>query len=45
MTILKENEQAHFLFNVAKPSGNVVLQIEDAAIGYHNEVLSEPIKS
>ncbi|EOS7999636.1 ABC-F family ATP-binding cassette domain-containing protein [Enterococcus hirae] len=38
-----DEKQAHFLFNVAKPSGNVVLQIEDAAIGYHNEVLSEPI--
>lgn len=38
-----DEKQAHFLFNVAKPSGNVVLQIEDVMIGYHNEVLSEPI--
>ena len=38
-----EEKQAHFLFEVAKPSGNVVLQIEDAAIGYNGKVLSEPI--
>lgn len=38
-----DEKQAHFLFNVAKPSGNVVLQVEDAAIGYDGSVLSEPI--
>lgn len=38
-----DEKQAHFLFNVAKPSGNVVLQVEDAAIGYDGAVLSEPI--
>lgn len=38
-----DEKQAHFLFNVAKPSGNVVLQVEDAAIGYDGTVLSEPI--
>ena len=30
-------------FRSAKPSGNVVLTVEDAAIGYDNQVLSEPI--
>lgn len=38
-----DEKQAHFLFNVAKPSGNVVLQVEDAAIGYDSTILSEPI--
>ena len=38
-----DEKQAHFLFSVAKPSGNVVLQIEEAAIGYNNQALSEPI--
>ncbi|MFL0439599.1 ABC-F family ATP-binding cassette domain-containing protein [Enterococcus pernyi] len=38
-----DEKQAHFLFNVAKPSGNVVLQVEDAAIGYDGTILSEPI--
>ncbi|MBE6172795.1 MAG: ABC-F family ATP-binding cassette domain-containing protein [Enterococcus faecium] len=38
-----DEKQAHFLFNVANPSGNVVLQVEDAAIGYDGTVLSEPI--
>ncbi|MGM9902352.1 MAG: ABC-F family ATP-binding cassette domain-containing protein [Enterococcus sp.] len=38
-----DEKQAHFLFHVAKPSGNVVLQVEDAAIGYDGTILSEPI--
>ncbi|ASZ06871.1 MULTISPECIES: ABC-F family ATP-binding cassette domain-containing protein [Enterococcus] len=38
-----DEKQAHFLFHAEKPSGNVVLQVEDAAIGYDGEVLSEPI--
>ena len=38
-----DEKQAHFLFSAAKPSGNVVLQVEDAAIGYDGEILSEPI--
>ena len=36
-------KQANFLFSIEKPSGNVVLQIEDAAIGYDSVTLSEPI--
>ncbi|MBO0481549.1 ABC-F family ATP-binding cassette domain-containing protein [Candidatus Enterococcus courvalinii] len=40
---LGDEKQAHFLFHAEKPSGNVVLQVEDAAIGYEGEVLSEPI--
>lgn len=40
---LGDEKQAHFLFHAEKPSGNVVLQVEDAAIGYDGEVLSEPI--
>ncbi len=36
-------KQANFLFDIEKPSGNVVLQLEDAAIGYDNTVLAEPI--
>ncbi len=39
-----DEKSAHFLFNIEKPSGNIVLQVEDAAIGYTPaEVLSEPI--
>lgn len=34
---------ANMTFRSAKPSGNVVLTVEDAAIGYDNQVLSEPI--
>ncbi|MBO0430612.1 ABC-F family ATP-binding cassette domain-containing protein [Enterococcus sp. DIV0660C] len=40
---LGDEKQAHFLFHAEKPSGNVVLQVEDAAIGYDGEVLSAPI--
>jgi len=37
-------KSANFLFNIEKTSGNIVLQVEDAAIGYSNEeILSEPI--
>lgn len=38
-----DEKSAHFLFDIEKPSGNVVLQIEDAAIGYDHTALSEPI--
>ncbi|MGX7163300.1 ABC-F family ATP-binding cassette domain-containing protein [Enterococcus massiliensis] len=39
-----KEKSAHFLFAIDKPSGNVVLQVEDAAIGYQDsEVLSQPI--
>lgn len=37
-----DEKSANFLFAIDKPSGNVVLQVEDAAIGY-DEVLSAPI--
>lgn len=39
-----DEKSAHFLFDIEKPSGNIVLQVEDAAIGYSiEEILSEPI--
>lgn len=39
-----DEKSAHFLFDIAKPSGNIVLQVEEAAIGYSTEeVLSQPI--
>ncbi|HEP1368366.1 TPA: ABC-F family ATP-binding cassette domain-containing protein [Streptococcus pyogenes] len=34
---------AHMTFQADKPSGNVVLTVEKAAIGYNQHVLSEPI--
>lgn len=34
---------AHMTFQSAKSSGNVVLNVENAAIGYDGKVLSEPI--
>ncbi|VTP85616.1 ABC transporter ATP-binding protein [Streptococcus equi subsp. zooepidemicus] len=30
-------------FQIDKPSGNVVLQVTDAAIGYNDHILAEPI--
>ncbi|MGT2934686.1 ABC-F family ATP-binding cassette domain-containing protein [Streptococcus castoreus] len=36
-------KSANMTFQADKPSGNVVLRIEDAAIGYDQHVLSEPI--
>lgn len=38
-----DEKSAHFLFGIEKPSGNVVLQVEDAAIGYDHTILSSPI--
>ena len=38
-----DEKSANFLFAIEKPSGNVVLQVEDAAIGYNETILSEPI--
>ncbi|ATF71257.1 ABC-F family ATP-binding cassette domain-containing protein [Enterococcus sp. FDAARGOS_375] len=39
-----DEKSAHFLFSIEKPSGNVVMQVENAAIGYsEEEVLSAPI--
>lgn len=39
-----DEKSAHFLFNIQKESGNVVLQLTDGAIGYENVILSEPIE-
>lgn len=40
-----DEKSAHFLFAIEKESGNIVLQVEDAAIGYSaEEILSEPIQ-
>ncbi|HEQ5167595.1 TPA: ABC-F family ATP-binding cassette domain-containing protein [Streptococcus pyogenes] len=36
-------KSAHMNFQADKPSGNVVLTVEKAAIGYNQHVLSEPI--
>lgn len=37
-------KSAHFLFHIDKVSGNVVLQLNDAAIGYSsNEILAQPV--
>lgn len=38
-----DEKSANFLFDIEKPSGNVVLQVEDGAIGYNETILSEPI--
>ncbi|MGO2629049.1 MAG: ABC-F family ATP-binding cassette domain-containing protein [Enterococcus italicus] len=40
-----DEKSAHFLFAIEKPSGNIVLQVEDGAIGYDaHHVLAEPIQ-
>lgn len=36
-------KSVHMTFHSEKPSGNKVLNLEDAAIGYDNQILSEPI--
>lgn len=38
-----DEKSANFLFAIEKISGNVVLQVEDAAIGYNTTILSEPV--
>lgn len=38
-----DEKSANFLFDIEKTSGNVVLQVEDAAIGYDSRILSEPV--
>ncbi|MGC6768309.1 ABC-F family ATP-binding cassette domain-containing protein [Enterococcus sp. LJL51] len=38
-----DEKSANFLFDIEKVSGNVVLQVEDAAIGYDDTILSAPI--
>ena len=37
------NKSAHMTFHSDKTSGNVVLTVEEAAVGYDDQVLSEPI--
>lgn len=40
-----DEKSAHFLFAIEKPSGNIVLQVENGAIGYDAQhVLAEPIQ-
>lgn len=38
-----DEKSANFLFAIEKVSGNVVLQVEEAAIGYEIRILSEPV--
>lgn len=38
-----DEKSAHFGFNIEKKSGNVVLQVEKAAIGYEGKILAKPI--
>ncbi|MDR1606257.1 MAG: ATP-binding cassette domain-containing protein [Streptococcaceae bacterium] len=40
---LADEKSAHFTFSSATASGNVVLTIENAAVGHDQEVLSSPI--
>lgn len=40
----RDERSAHFLFNISRPSGNVVLQMDNGAIGYNDTILSEPIQ-
>ena len=37
------SKSAHMTFHSDKASGNVVLTVEDAAVGYDDQILSEPI--
>ncbi|MDV0429670.1 ABC-F family ATP-binding cassette domain-containing protein [Lactiplantibacillus sp. DA1] len=37
-----DEKTAHFGFHAAKQSGNIVLTIKDAAVGYGGRILSEP---
>lgn len=39
-----DEKSAHFLFDIEKASGNVVLQLTDGAIGYEETILSAPIE-
>ncbi|MBF8969840.1 ABC-F family ATP-binding cassette domain-containing protein [Streptococcus sp. NLN76] len=38
-----QEKAAHIAFPIERPSGNVVLTLEEAAIGYEGQVLSQPI--
>ena len=37
-----DEKTAHFGFHAAKQSGNIVLTVKDAAVGYDGQILSEP---
>jgi len=37
-----DDKTAHFGFHAAKQSGNIVLTVKDAAVGYAGQILSEP---
>ncbi|TBX49874.1 ABC-F family ATP-binding cassette domain-containing protein [Lactiplantibacillus paraplantarum] len=37
-----DEKTAHFGFHAAKQSGNIVLTVKDAAVGYDGRILSEP---
>ncbi|MCT3279560.1 ABC-F family ATP-binding cassette domain-containing protein [Lactiplantibacillus plantarum] len=37
-----DGKTAHFGFHAAKQSGNIVLTVKDAAVGYDGQILSEP---
>lgn len=37
-----DEKTAHFGFHAAKQSGNIVLTVKDAAVGYDGHILSEP---
>ena len=37
-----DDKTAHFGFHAAKQSGNIVLTVKDAAVGYQNQILSAP---
>ncbi|MGT2799431.1 ABC-F family ATP-binding cassette domain-containing protein [Streptococcus marmotae] len=39
-----QQKSAHMAFRSEKTSGNIVLTVEQAAVGYQNEILSEPIR-
>lgn len=41
---LGDEKSAKFLFNIEKVSGNIVLKVEGASIGYDNHALSEPVE-
>ncbi|MFC6348565.1 ABC-F family ATP-binding cassette domain-containing protein [Vagococcus carniphilus] len=38
-----DEKSAHFLFGIERQSGREVLEVEDAAVGYNQTVLCEPI--
>lgn len=39
-----DEKSARFKFQPAKESGNVVLTVNDAAVGYDNQIISQPIQ-